>query len=461
VVVGLDCPTGLQTARIFAERGIEVIGMAADLRHPCVRTRRVRRVVHAERDPDDVVRALGKLARDVGRPAVLVPCTDLAVLGIARHREELEPDYLFSIPPAAVIERLLDKARFAELARTHDLPVPETRIVRGRADLFAASTATGFPCVLKPAVKSARWDVEVPAKAFILSTYRDLLQVHGRYGHYADTFVLQEWIHGTDSDHYTCDGYLARDGRPLVTFTSRKLRQWPPVVGQACLSVEHEDDRVRDLALRTLRAAGHHGQGYVEIKWDARRGRHVVIEANVGRPTGRSATAERAGVELLMTLYNDLVGRPLPAERVQRFRGTRWIHLRRDLQACAKLMAEGKLTVGGMLRSWRGPFACALWSATDPVPFLADMLGAAWNVLRGRTSINRARAGARPDEPPRLTPLPVAALVASEPEENGTGHPAPQPEREHTDPLVTLTVVAGVLAAHLAELLASLPPVTG
>ena len=30
IVIGLDCPTGLQTARTFAARGIGVFGLAAD-----------------------------------------------------------------------------------------------------------------------------------------------------------------------------------------------------------------------------------------------------------------------------------------------------------------------------------------------------------------------------------------------------------------------------------------------
>jgi len=375
VVIGLDGPTGLQTARVFAARGIDVIGIAENLRHPCARTRSCRSIVQANRDPRSLVAALGTLA-PLGTPAVLVPCTDLAVLAVARHREDLRRRFFTSVPPLPVIERLMDKALFADFAKRQGLPIPLTHVVRSRQDALEAARETRFPCVLKPAMKATAWDANASAKALFADSPLALLELYDLHASWAESFVVQEYIKGADSDHYTCDSYLSAQGEPLATFSSRKLRQWPPVVGQGSLSVEHRNDAARDEALRVLTSAGHVGQGYVELKWDARSGRHVIIEANVGRPTGRSAAAEKAGVELLMTMYCDLVGEPLPVERVQLYRGAKWIHIRRDVQASVHAVLTRRSSVRDILRSWRGRFACALFSLRDPVPFLADLLGA-------------------------------------------------------------------------------------
>jgi len=62
-------------------------------------------------------------------------------------------------------------------------------------------------------------------------------------------------------------------------------------------------------------------------------GNRYMIEANLGRPAGRSAIAEAGGVELLFTMYCDVVGLPLPENRVQRYQGAKWIDLRHDLQS--------------------------------------------------------------------------------------------------------------------------------
>ena len=81
-------------------------------------------------------------------------------------------------------------------------------------------------------------------------------------------------------------------------------------------------------------------------------GRLVIIEPNVGRPTGRSAIAEAGGVELVLTAYCDVAGLPLPGAREQRYVGAKWIDLRRDLQAALVARRQGTLSAPG------GPAGC-------------------------------------------------------------------------------------------------------
>jgi predicted ATP-grasp superfamily ATP-dependent carboligase len=128
-------------------------------------------------------------------------------------------------------------------------------------------------------------------------------------------------------------------------FVNAELRQWPREGGQASLSEECRNDRVRKETLRLFREVGHRGFGYLEMKWDARTGRHRILEANVGRPTGRSAAAEAGGVEFLATAYLDALGHQPPRNRRQRFGNTRWIHLRHDLQAAFDLRRRGAWSV--------------------------------------------------------------------------------------------------------------------
>ena len=141
VVVGLDCVTGLQTARLLAGRGVPVIALAANPRHFCARSRVPRRVVAAPTQGDGLTRALERLGTGLpgGEPAFLLPCTDGAVLTISRDRERLAGPYRFVLPPHGVIERLMDKVAFAEHARDHGLPIPPTVILRTRSDAEAAA----------------------------------------------------------------------------------------------------------------------------------------------------------------------------------------------------------------------------------------------------------------------------------------------------------------------------------
>jgi hypothetical protein len=114
------------------------------------------------------------------------------------------------------------------------------------------------------------------------------------------------------------------------------------------------------------------------MKQDAHTGRHLVIEPNIGRPTGRSAIAEAGGVELLWTAYCDMVGLPLPLPeaRRQRYGTAKWIDDRRDLQSALYFLRRRELSPADWWRSVRGPKTHAVLSRTDPLPFVLDVVQA-------------------------------------------------------------------------------------
>jgi D-aspartate ligase len=176
---------------------------------------------------------------------------------------------------------------------------------------------------------------------------------------------------------YSCNCYFDAYSEPLVTFIARKIRQWPPRTGTSCLGEECRNDHVLDASLKLFRSVNYHGLGYVEMKCDDRTGRHYIIEPNIGRPTGRSAIAEAGGVELLYTKYCDKLNLPLPKDREQKYVGAKWMFLRRDIQSALYYWKRGELTLRDWWRSVRGPKKYAVFSWTDPLPFLYDL----WKVL--------------------------------------------------------------------------------
>jgi D-aspartate ligase len=384
VVVGLDCITGLQTARIFAWRGIPVVGVAEDLAHFCCRTRVCERIVQAEPSGDALVEALVELGASLGQKAVLVPCTDLAVRAVARRRNELEQAYHVALPETGVVELLTDKAKFAMYAQEQGLPIPETMLLSSRQDAESAADSLRFPLVVKPPLKTALWERRAREKAYKVESRGELLALYDELGDAADVLVAQEWIRGSEGDHFTCNAYFDRDGRPLVTFVTRKIRQWPPQTGQGSLAVEWRNDVVRDETVRLFSGVGFWGLAYLELKRDAETGEHLIVEPNIGRPTGRSATAEAGGVELLYANYCDVLGLPHTADLTQRYVGAKWIYLGRDLRSALHYWRRGELSVRGWLESLRGPKVDAVFSWRDPLPFCFDV-GRVFSLAGGRT----------------------------------------------------------------------------
>ncbi|MDF2968312.1 MAG: ATP-grasp enzyme-like protein [Nocardioidaceae bacterium] len=376
VVVGLDNITGLQTARILAGRGVPVFGVVADRRHFGARTNVCADIIEADLSGDDLIPALRALGERIGRPSVLVPCTDASVSVVSRHRGVLAPRFRLPLSSDDVVEVLMDKVRFARHAAAADLAIPRTEVLTSRDDAEEAARQVSYPCVLKPPVKSPLWLQHTSAKAIPVADADELLSTYEQVAGWSPQLLAQEWVEGGEEGLFSCNCYFDRDGVALATFVARKVRQWPPDIGTSASGEECRDDDVLAETLRVFGSVGFHGLAYLEMKRDARTGRLVIIEPNVGRPTGRSAISEAGGVELVYTAYCDAAGLPLPADREQRYIGTKWLDLRRDAQAAFVARSRGELTVREWVASLRGPKAHAIWSRRDPLPFVVDMLQA-------------------------------------------------------------------------------------
>ena len=395
VVIGLDNFTGLQSARILAARGIPVVGIAADTAHYCARTRVPRQIIRSATAGEPLVEALERLGRRLAAPAFLLPCTDLSVLTVSQYRADLEQHYRFVLPEHGVLVTLMEKASFAQHALDHALPVPPTAVLRTRNDAARAAAELAFPAVVKPSLKGPEWFANTQAKALLVRGPADLLEVYDRVAGWTDALIAQSWVEGSEASLYTSNAYFGRDGSPLAMFVSRKIRQWPIETGQGSLAVEARNDAVVEATLRLYGSVDYRGLGYAEVKRERRTGSYFIIEPNVGRPTGRSAIAERGGVELLLTAYCDALGLPLPVEREQRYGGVKWIYWRRDLQSAAVRMLRRELTPRQWLRSVRGPSVEAVASLRDPLPMIAELGYAAGALARSlaRSVARRLRRG--------------------------------------------------------------------
>jgi D-aspartate ligase len=383
VVVGLDNITGLQTARILADRGVRVYGVAANRRHFGARTNACVEVVESALSAMPLVDTLRHLGPRLGpdRP-VLVPCTDGAVWSLSRHRDELLDRFRLPLGDHDGVDLLMDKVRFADHARMQGLAAPRTEVLRSHADAVKAAEVLSWPSVVKPPVKAEEWLAQTSAKGIPVSGPEQLLDVYERVADWAPVLLAQEWVEGPEDGLFSCNAYFDSSGTPLVTFVARKLRQWPPKVGTSASGEECRNDEVLEETLRVFGSVGFHGLAYLEMKRDSRTGAMMIIEPNVGRPTGRSAIAEGGGVELVYTAYCDAAGLPLPSHRTQQYVGTTWLDVRRDVQAAVVGMRRGELTPREWLSSLRGPRTHAIWSRRDPRPFATDLANVAMAATR-------------------------------------------------------------------------------
>ncbi|MBN1145637.1 MAG: hypothetical protein JXA78_00165, partial [Anaerolineales bacterium] len=235
--------------------------------------------------------------------------------------------------------------------------------------------ALNFPCILKPPISAIpAWEQKSKLKAYKVNNAEELIEIYDRVGTLTEVLILQEWVEGPETNLYSCNCYFNAQNEPLATFVARKLRQWPPLTGESCLGEECRNDVVLEETIRLFKSVGYRGLGYVEMKQDERTGKHFIMEPNVGRPTGRSAIAEAGGVELIYSMYCDALGWPLPINRTQKYGDVKWIFIRRDIQSALYHWRNGDLTLKEWWQSWRGKKCYALFSWSDPGPFIGDIL---------------------------------------------------------------------------------------
>jgi D-aspartate ligase len=386
IVIGLDSLPGIQAARILARCGVPVLAIARRPRHYCCRTTVCQKILFADTQTEEFIDLLAALGPSFRPKPVLYPCTDMSVLLLSRQRVRLEDHYHMALAAPSTVETLMSKERFAAYALEKKLPIPATLILNTPAEAELAAAQLTFPCILKPALRTVSWTAHSPDKVLRVARAEELLPAFERCAAWTLPLIVQEWIEGPDSSLYSCNCYFDRKSHLVASFVARKLRQWPPHAGISSLGEECRNDLVRDQSLRLFEAAGYVGPGYVEMKCDQRTGQYFILEANIGRPTVRSAIAEAGGVELLYAMYCDLCGFSMPDQLEQRFTGVKWIHLHYDVRSAYHYWRQGELTLKEWWRSWQGRKTHALFSWRDPAPFFFDILGAFWRLLRRQPS---------------------------------------------------------------------------
>jgi predicted ATP-grasp superfamily ATP-dependent carboligase len=267
---------------------------------------------------------------------------------------------------------LMDKPSFYEYAIKNKLPVAKYRLLHSRKDAEDVVQTMRFPCTIKPPIKSPLWEKNTKIKAYKINDEQEFFEIYEMCKDWSEVLMAQEWIEGTDTDLYSCNCYFNDQNKPLVSFVSKKLRQYPPVTGNTSLGVECRCEAVRDISLKLFKKVNYYGLGYVELKRDVRDGKYYIIEPNVGRPTGRSALAEACGVEILYTMYCDILDLTLPEQVHQIYKGVKWIQIRTDLISSFYYWKNGELTISDWWRSLKGPKFFAVFALKDPMPILVE-----------------------------------------------------------------------------------------
>lgn len=315
-------------------------------------------------EPDVLLERLVRYARTQAEPPVLYYGQDSELLFVSRRRDRLQENFRFAIADRELVEDLVDKARFRELARRLELPVPRAVHV----DPAAASPSEvelRFPLIVKPAAHGrGDWNaVADGAKAVQVDGEGALRELWPRLSDAGLEVLLQELIAGPETRIESYHVYVDPAGDRAGEFTGRKIRTHPAAFGETTALEITDAGDVAELGREVASRLGLRGVAKLDFKRDEHDRLHL-LEVNARFNLWHHAGAE-AGVNLPALVFADQAGLPRP--RTQRARpGVRWVYHEHDARAARRQ--------GVPLRRWL-PWAMsseakAIVAVDDPLPMV-------------------------------------------------------------------------------------------
>ncbi len=360
VIGSMDLVRPLGLAGIASAVVVEPDDVAAYSRF----TRAVIPLADPRREPELLLERLLGFARTQPEPPVLFYGQDADLLFVSRHRDRLGEGFRFVIPDAELVEALVDKARFGELARELELPVPAAVRVEASA-VSPDDLPLNFPVVVKPVARGrGNWAaVSDGAKALRAETREQLRAIWPPLARERLELLVQEMIPGPESRVESYHVYVDAAGTVAGEFTGRKIRTHPPAYGETTALVITGEPDVAALGRELVQRLGLRGVAKFDFKRDPAGGLHL-LEVNPRFNLWHHPGA-RAGVNLPALVYADLAGLPRPRPQAARA-GVRWVYHGHDARAAR--------AQGISLRRWiRWAIACEAKSVValdDPLPMV-------------------------------------------------------------------------------------------
>ncbi|MDR2722442.1 MAG: hypothetical protein LBB54_01755, partial [Cellulomonadaceae bacterium] len=240
--------------------------------------------------------AAAALAANPARRLILLANSDWLVRTVVRARSELEAaGYVLPFLDEQVLDRVSDKATFAELAEQVGLAVPRTVVVdfsqAADAGWTPPAVDVGYPLIAKAASSADYQDVEFPGKrkVFEIASQVDLdnLWARLRTAGFTGRFVAQELIPGDDTQMRSITAYVDQGGQVTLVAGAHVLLEehTPNGLGNPAAMITGDLGDMFDQAHAFLQATGYRGFANFDVKVDPRDGRFAFFEVNprIGR----------------------------------------------------------------------------------------------------------------------------------------------------------------------------------
>ncbi|OGF68256.1 MAG: hypothetical protein A2Y62_02710 [Candidatus Fischerbacteria bacterium RBG_13_37_8] len=240
-----------------------------------------------------------KIGKELAAKAVLLLTEDVHVIEIANNINTLQKYYHFLLPPQELVNLLMDKALFCELAIKKGFKIPRTKIVSDQEELFHIEEEFPYPFMLKPYMLHSKKIHSFNELIAYIDTFEDI--------NYS-SMIVQEWIPGEDDQLYFCFLFFDNNSNVIVTFLGRKLRQYPHEFGTTSYCVSCDNQLLIERSIKIFSELHHQGFCSIEYKYDKTRNEYYIMEPTVGRFNLQVALTMASGINFPIIMFNYLCG---------------------------------------------------------------------------------------------------------------------------------------------------------
>lgn len=360
---------GVGAIRSLGRIGVPMYAITEDAYTPAASSRYLTRAfvwpTRGTEEADHLVEGLLRIARRIGRPAVLVPTDEEAAVLIAEHQDVLDGHFLFPRVAPGLPRRLASKQGLHELCVEHGIPSPAAAFPQSYDDIAAFAEEARFPVVAKNREAFVRRSRPAVNGTTRITTREGLLTLARGWGERPGV-ILQEYLPREEAEDWIVHAYFDRNSAPLAMFTGVKVRSWPPHAGMTASAYVVDNPELADLAARFIKQIGFTGIIDLDLRFDRRDGQYKLLDFNPRMGAQFRLFESESAVDVVRAMHLDLTGRPVP-EGEQRA-GRRFVVENIDLPALLAYRRGGYTTPHAPARA--SGTELAWFAGDDPLPCL-------------------------------------------------------------------------------------------
>lgn len=313
---------------------------------------------------------------------ILFYASDPELWFVWHFQKELERYYCFLLPPTDLLECIVNKALFSELARDYHLAAPETLTVRNSTELTNHIDDVHFPCIVKPAYSQDWiWDTEEqrtkygPYKSALrrFTTRTELLDFCKDLPDRHSGFLIQSYIDGRDEAITSFHGYFDEESKCLGHFVGKKIRTYPAHTGGSTYVRTIEEPELAHQSISALENIGFQGVVKIDFKWDHAMNKYSILEINP-RYNLWVLLGAYAGVNLPMIAFHHQRGDPVDG-RSSCTTDERLLFVKQDLRGFwGGYRKTAEWTTLNYIRSLFARKHYRVYDPDDPKPFIRSSI---------------------------------------------------------------------------------------